>query len=271
MADAQALLGWLGRFFDDVQVILYLRRQEDWLLSRYSQALRRGVTLKLSDYIRRNSRQNFHAIASLWADAAGAAKTHVRLLEPGAMVDNDLIADFSSVIGVDTEGLKEPVRRNESFSVAGAEFLRRLNERMTSPHGNGDIRDNPLMERVPAKLTKWSEGGEKLRLSGEMIDLVRDANAGTNEQLRATFFPDRAEMFPARPRSDAPEQQASAEEIADIGINLYALARMERLKPVPAKPGLIRRAGRPAEAAKRRKPGKAGRRRRKGHETAERG
>jgi hypothetical protein len=239
LGEARAIIRWLKRIFDDVHVIVYFRRQEDWLLSHYSQSLRSGLKRNLAPFIRDQAAQDYDALASLWAEAAGPDRLHVRLMEADAMKNRDLLADFAEVIGVNPDGFGRPDIQNQGMSVETAEFLRILNRRLQPVHEGEGARSNPLMHNVQNFLNSLSAEGTKLRLSASQVGMVRKANAASNARLRAAYFPDRAELFPAKRQHGDPAEPVSAEVLANIGISLYALARTGQLPPVENKPGLI--------------------------------
>jgi hypothetical protein len=229
-AEARALDAWLGEIFDEVRYVMYLRRQEDYLVSTYSQHLRMGGTQRLKEYLDANLRPGFTARALLWRAVAGE-RFSVRLLEPDALEDGDLIADFAHVAGFDAEGLKRPGRLNQGLSVGAAGFLREMN-RVLPQRVAGGQRRNPLMRGVDRRLTRWYAGDRKLALGPQQVARVRKANAKANERLRAAFFPERAELFPPRPSDKNGGNRARTEEMAQIGVDLMIAARLSRVQPL---------------------------------------
>lgn len=225
--EARALDSWLSERFGEVRYVLYLRRQEDWILSNYSQALRMGSTSELEDYAAKLRISNYDARVFAWAEAVGD-RFDLRLLEPDALVDGDLIADFAAAAGVDAAGLPRPGRANESFSVAAAAFLRQLNGTIPQRVKEGRVR-NPLMRGIQQRLTRWYAGDRKLALSEAEIARIRAANAAANEAIRTRFFPGRAELFPPRPPAE-PQPAPTPEEMGRIGIDLVLALRTHRMQ-----------------------------------------
>lgn len=243
---ARALDTWLRRFFDDVHYVCYIRRQEDWLLSRYSQTLRQGMAHTLDEFLEKRARHDFHAMASAWRDGIGADHFDLRLLEPDAMKDGDLIADFCDAIGVDPAGLPAPERKNEALSVPAAEFLRQANQRW--PSGKKRFqRPRKLIEDLEPFLMGKAGQGRKLTLTADNIAMIRAANADSNERLRRDFFPDRREMFAPKSKpapTDPATNQATVDEIAAIGLALWRAFRMNDLKAMtPAERRAFRKSG----------------------------
>ena len=226
-AHLEALDGWLGSLFSEVRYVLYVRRQEDRILSLYSQALRAGSTEGLGTFVRAHLRLDYHEVAALWAGALGRERFDLRLLERDAMAGGDLIEDYCAAAGIDPEGLERPERENEALSVAAATFLRELNRRL-EPRGGAGPRSNPMMKGVQGRLTRWYAADRKLRLSPRQVATIREANAETNARLCAEFFPKRKALFPERPVAAEPDPRGNdptPEEMARIAIDLLEALR----------------------------------------------
>ncbi|WP_068108289.1 hypothetical protein [Tropicimonas marinistellae] len=215
-----ALDDWMREIFDDVRYVQYIRRQEDWLLSRYSQELRSGSEAHLEKFIKKNGKHNFGVKADLWTGIVGHDRFSLRLMERDAMVNGDLIDDFASAVGFDPDGLSRPERENESLSPQAAFFLRRFNQR-ARVRDAGD--DNGLQYQVERTLSEWSVGKPKLRLWPQQISWIRSANAEHNDLVRRKYFPNRAELFPAKP-VESPDgagfSDVDRDAIAAIGTDL---------------------------------------------------
>ncbi len=215
-----ALDTWLSSIFDEVRYVQYIRRQEDWLMSRYSQDLRTGHPVHLFKYLERHGKHDFATKADLWSDVVGRDRFDLRLMERDAMVDGDLIADFASAVGFDASGLPMPPRENESLTPQAAFFLRKLNGRLRNREAGFD---HDLQFKVERRLSSWSEGKTKLRMRPQQIDWIRKRNAEVNEAVRAKYFPDREELFPARPHvtgEDGLITNITQEQVAGIGVEL---------------------------------------------------
>lgn len=214
-----ALDDWLGQFFSDVRYVCYIRRQEDWLLSRYSQTLRQGATHTLDEFLENAKQRNFHEMGKLWVDAVGSDRFMLRLLEPDALKDGDLIADFADAVGIDHTGLTVPPRKNEALSVAAAEFLRQANVKLQKVGGRRAVSD--LMRDAESRLMQLPSAERKLVLTAGQISSIRDANEDTNRKLREDFFPERDEMFPPKAKpapTDPAVNQPTIDELCEAGL-----------------------------------------------------
>lgn len=112
-----------------VKIVVYLRRQDLFYLSGYSQRIKNGSTLPWSDLGEHFDPATFNYAAMLegWKSAFGKDAIIVRVFERGQMIGGDLLKDFMSVIGFADVPIVETVRKNESLDARTLEFLRRLN------------------------------------------------------------------------------------------------------------------------------------------------
>lgn len=191
-----ALMDILGAHFDDVKVVVYLRRQEELVLSSYSEKIKRGSHDDFETHLAARMESDHLRLVRLWRRAVGPKNLVVRLLEPDVLKNGDLIEDFCNVIGVDSTGLVRPDPQNESLSAVAAEFLRRLNGRapwLTTSRLGRRVR-GALLRR----LMRRSEGFPRHKLSQAQLDRIRAANAHSNAQLCRRYFPERDELFPRR-------------------------------------------------------------------------
>lgn len=216
-AQVEGLERWLGRFFDEVRYIIYFRRQEDWLVSAYSQMIKTGRTMTLDEYFEKRKERDYFQRLRAWLRVVDEDRLCVRIMERDALRDGDLIADFAHEAGIDPTRMEDQPRRNESLTRAAGEFLRVLNVKLRED-GAEDPVNEPIYGQLIPYLGKTFAEDEKFRLTQPQIDEIRAINAASNERLRAKFFPDRAELFP--PKAPAPETlpPISTEDVARVGI-----------------------------------------------------
>ncbi|WP_068114119.1 hypothetical protein [Tropicimonas marinistellae] len=219
----RALDDWMGQFFSDIRYLCYIRRQEDRLLSRYSQVLRQGSTQTLDGFLRNASGWDYFELAQTWVNGVGRDRFSLRLLEPDALAGGDLVADFAQAIGIDPSGLPVPPRANEALSVGVAEFLRRANICLKER----GIRRRPDVEKrlreVEKTLMNSAVSDRRLALSAAQVDQIRRANAQSNEKLRAAFFPERDALFPPTSAASCSKSEGgtdATQDMADIALQL---------------------------------------------------
>ena len=217
-----ALAQFLSEFFEEVRYVLYLRRQEEYVPSAYSQTIRRGANTSLQDVMRRIIRRDYFKMVECWATAVGRDALEVRLLEPDALIDGDLLADFAAVLGVDQTGFIIPDRLNESLSRAALEIL------CAHAAGHPAFLENGHKNPAVARFTKLlytldrDRTYEKPVLTQGQVRKVRNACADSNERLRTAWFPDRAELFPEPPPPPPPVPGPRvSRQVAELAVALY--------------------------------------------------
>lgn len=223
--DIEAFDRWLSGIFSEVTYVVYFRRQEEAIVSGYSQSLKQGSTKTLDQYAETFSRQDWFACAENWARAVGEDRLHVRLLEKDCMRGGDLFEDFVALMGVDKAALAPAGRSNPSLSAPTAEVMRAIN-RVVPPRTDNGHSVNWRWARLRKLVTQQELPLPRLALSRAQIQRIRNRNAESNEKLRARFFPGRDELFPekAMPAARGPARRASAEDVAASAADLLATA-----------------------------------------------
>lgn len=221
-----------GDVFSDVTYVLYLRRQEDLVASRYSERVKRGASVKMNGFVRRslNSLDHFDLVQR-WIQVVGPDRFKIRLMEKNFLTDGDLISDFCGLIGVDPQGLKQPPRVNEALSATGAEVMRRLNLRAREVHPEGGL--NPARRGLLGAVRNVSWNEPKIQLTAELRSLVRNTVAQSNEALRADFFPDRPVLFEDK---DVTTDDMTPDQLNDRALavmtEIVLRQKLGRIKPI---------------------------------------
>jgi len=216
------LHSFLTELFDDVTYVCYLRRQEDWIASRYSQALRSGHVLTLDEHTQKQmSSVSAEERVNLWTSVVGTDRLNLRLLESDWLTGGDLITDFMDLTGVENADFESPERTNESFTPQSAEFARLINIACRNRKG-AKKKTEELRRRVMRSLTVQSTGRDKLRLTPDQVDRVRAHYADENARLAAEWFPGRETLYPAKAaRADTGETAETGHEtLAAIALEL---------------------------------------------------
>ncbi len=123
--------GFLELF--DVEVVFYLRRQDDWVNSWYNQNVKWPISGHLfqctpTEFL--GHLDEFHWIgyfdlADRWAKKVGKENIRIRIVEKGQTTDSS--ADFCNLCGIDFElEKKTATRHNESMPASQIEIIRRL-------------------------------------------------------------------------------------------------------------------------------------------------
>jgi hypothetical protein len=120
-----------GRFARSRRLVLYLRRQDDHLVSRYQQVVKTGETRRLSERAENPDVKTYDYYARLrtWDRLLEPNEFVVRRFERDRFVDGSLYQDFLDAVGIDVRAdeLTQAETRNESLDAESVEFLRILN------------------------------------------------------------------------------------------------------------------------------------------------
>lgn len=114
----------------EVQVLVYLRRQDHMAASWYNQAVKaQGFTGTFAECDRATAPLwDYARQLSLWASAFGDEAMRVRVYEQGALVGGDIVLDVLSALDLDPSGLERPAAPvNTNLSRDILEFQRQVN------------------------------------------------------------------------------------------------------------------------------------------------
>jgi hypothetical protein len=210
-------------FADQVTVIVYLRNQIDYLVSWYS-TLIIGGKHKLFDAfsVQRIERQVDYAwMLAPWSRVFGLENMRVCRFEAQDMKGGDIIDDFASIVGFETNGLIRAERLNQSLDAEALEFLMRFNAYFPTLKGEPA---NPERAGVVDVLLA-RQGGEAFRVSrakaAEIEERFRESNREVNEKYFGSRFDP---LFPPSSRvrqDDEPGDTLSVDACIRISAALW--------------------------------------------------
>ena len=122
----------IDELFDDVAIVIYLRRQPEFLPSFYNTFIYfAGLPWHLSDYLNLPEKDSILAYGELirrWSAVFGKNKIQIRIFDKTEFHNNDLLSDFAHIVGFDMVGFKSVENRNASIiDGPSTEFLRLQN------------------------------------------------------------------------------------------------------------------------------------------------
>lgn len=163
--DLESLKAFLEEFGTVEKVIVYLRRQDKFLVSSFSTELKSGrvqpFNIPNPNWARH--RYDYQHLLSLWSEVFGESTLCVRPFEKHRFVDNDLVKDFFVVAGLDYPGGIQVVERNPMLDLAGMAIMLRFNH-WVRDHGMENQRE--LRRKLVTRLDRRPQG-PKMQLSGE--------------------------------------------------------------------------------------------------------
>ncbi len=130
--EINSLKNLLIDFFDDIQIIIYLRRQDEFLMSSYSTKVKCGsetqdFSLPGEELIRR--RYDYWNIIKKWESIFCKENIIVKIFEREQMLNGDLLDDFTSIVGLQTtKDYIIPDKKNPSLDIHCLNFLKNFNK-----------------------------------------------------------------------------------------------------------------------------------------------
>jgi len=121
-----------GRIAGSVRLVVYLRRQDDHLVSRYQQVVKIGETRRLAERTQQldlSQTYDYYARLRTWQRLLKPDEIVVRPFERDRFASGSLYQDFLDAAGIDAraEDLDQVRSMNESLDAESVEFLRILN------------------------------------------------------------------------------------------------------------------------------------------------
>jgi hypothetical protein len=160
LSDAE--VGWLKDIltshFEKIYIIVYLRRQDDFLLSTYSTGVKSGSVrpLDIPPMSIIKDRYDYWNLISRWARAFGREQIFCRKFDRSALKSGDIVDDILDVIGIPVRpDFDRPQDANESLDAETLEFLRLFNAHVPR-FVDGSV--NPIRANIIGLLSKMSEG-----------------------------------------------------------------------------------------------------------------
>jgi hypothetical protein len=136
--EAAERLPKLKRLFDghEIEILIYLRRQDSLLLSTYGQHVRMysiRFSGTISDFLLKHSnfliKYNYWQTLQRWAKVFGSDAMHIKLYDQARFPEGNIVEDFADTLGLDLDGcdVRKVSGINRNLSDLGLEVLRRLN------------------------------------------------------------------------------------------------------------------------------------------------
>lgn len=204
----------LTRSFDEVKVIVYLRRQMESLISMYSEVHKIGgyfptfeTHLSIQKEVWENHFFNYEKVLALWGKYFGEKNITTRIFYRHEMVNNDLLDDFAKFAGFDNSALKREESKNYSLPSEVIEFLRLVNKTypLVIPGKGVNINRVRMISALNARyaIAPGNRGFHPGRdLVREIINLYRDSNDAIARKYfaRERLFDEDVSNYPEKTR-----------------------------------------------------------------------
>jgi len=207
LAGVRGLYKLLKPHFDEIEIIVYLRRQDDAILSMYGEFMRQGFSNETFDQFIAHALEPAAGPPYLfsrrmlleWIEVFGQDAVNVRLFAPKHFPDGDILKDFLSQVlhteDIDTTGIERSTNNNISLSAPVLEFLRRVQPAIPF------MKDDAVNLNRTRLETRINQLPSKPRpqMSIEQSKRIMKTFAPANRWVRDSFFPDhKGPLFSAR-------------------------------------------------------------------------
>jgi hypothetical protein len=114
------------------KIIIYLRRQDEFIESSYAQYIKEGASFSFCDFIKHdinNYQFNWFKLIGFYIDIFGKENVSIRPYEKKQLFEGDVVKDFYKIIGIDSlELLKKHKYSNYGFTRSALEIARIYNK-----------------------------------------------------------------------------------------------------------------------------------------------
>lgn len=207
----------LAPHFAEFRVLAYLRRQDEFAISRYANMIRSGQQVAAPFDI---APPNYATLMARWGRVFGEAALLPRIFEVARMPGGNVVADALDALGL--AGLPDPPaeRANPNLRPEALDLLRRFTDLAAR---EGIAEPARVRGRLAALLQACAPGRGALPARAQAIAYVAQY-AASNEAVRARWFPAQASLFSedfsAYPESPPPPPDAG--RTLDLALRLLA-------------------------------------------------
>lgn len=177
----------LEPYFDRWVIIIYLRRQADLAVSRFSTTARRGQRMELKNPF------DYRRVLDDWAAEFGEDAIRPRLFDRAELVEGDVVSDFRHVAGLPKlANEKAASEHNPSLKPEAQALLEALAKKTRSRRTN--FFDMPGRGTLIRLLDSKYAGTGRMPSRPEVQAFMKRVH-DDNERVRARWFPNRKELF----------------------------------------------------------------------------
>jgi hypothetical protein len=211
---------FLQNYFSDVNIVFYVRRPDRYVTSFYSQHIKMGGALDLSEIVDQYmDYRRYYDVLEDWIEAFGRSHIKIGTCEQNFLYMGNIIPDFCKRTGILLDVGNAP-NLNPKLSATGCEILRIINQSF----GYG-------YERVPRifrQILETQFSGDGHYLSRDMLERIYAANIEDHKRLISAFDLEegkdiyRLEDILAEQPSPPPEPEGvSAAQVANVMLEMY--------------------------------------------------
>ena len=225
LEEIKRLYNILQPYFSNIDIIVYLRRQDQMAASSYSTLIKSGGTRSYMIEQKKIPYYDYRSMIDRWSTVFGENAIKIKLFDRKKLQGGDIIQDFCGSIGLDSERLTlSKVKQNPSLSKEALEFLRQFNSYVPKFINNAP---NPKRENIVDILEAFYSGDKSevrkpLRANAERFyALFREDNDWLAKKYlnQENLFNDDFSSYPEN--LDAP--LLTLEKAIEISSNIYKM------------------------------------------------
>ena len=182
----ERIVNLLSEFFDEINLVIFLKPQSSLAVSRYSTVLKSGKANGniFKSFTEQDTFYNYHKFLSWWGKLIGDQSITIRIIDDRASQTMDAVEEMCSIIGIDGKSLPIPATRNNvHLNVDSLDFLYILNQYLLDNNLNVSFE---LRKRIIRTLENIGSSDRKLPAQNSAI-LFDELYGESNYQLAKKF------------------------------------------------------------------------------------
>ena len=203
----------------DMRIVMYVRRQDDYLQSAWQQwIVKRGKSLLAWMIGGVGLNGDWLRLLTPWADVFGDDRISVRVFDRQRLVGGDAFLDYCELLGVDAGGFQSPGEVNAGFTPLLSRVVEGRDYLFDGPH---DSRFYDSVRELAGDFVAKNGASAPLFTAEEAAAIMRRYTR-SNEGLRRRFLPHvKGPLFPLR--RDAPQRARPVKDVAAFERELLQL------------------------------------------------
>ncbi len=193
--DLDVFQNWLAQRFDDILIVIVLRRQDLRAVSRYKNQVRnRG--LMVQNALEHTETMSLGNVFKRWGETFGQRNIKPILFPDSVDEPRNLLSDFCETVGVngsDLDGKSFQLKRNSSIDGRAIEVLRLLN--VVRPKEGFDFDDAKMLRFHKILEQQFSDSSIKAMPSEDQARYFMSNYEKENEEIQRIYFPERQTLF----------------------------------------------------------------------------
>jgi len=192
---------FLSDYFDEIQIVCYLREQLELCNSHYSsELLMAGLTKSYADFIKEcnpsNIHYNYYDMLLNWEKCFGKNNLSVSIFNSETLFNNNIIDDFFNNLNPKLVNLLDDtsLKFNQSINYSGQIIAKAVNQAFPKFEGDHVAKSNSI--RVKCQdIIKKGLSGKGQQPSIEVANKIYSSFKKSNDLVRRKYFPELTQLF----------------------------------------------------------------------------